>query len=688
MPQDIITENDIHFAEEILLKHGKTFNPERVNFIKDLTTLDLQAVPGSGKTTALLAKLLILEKKLPFPDGSGILIISHTNTAINEIKDKLFKYCPKLFSYPNHIGTIQSFVDDFLAFPYYKVKYNKKPIRIDNEIYFENIDRMLDKIWLHTYDLGEDVNSKIGYIKNANPNLFYNCRFSFSTDGKAILTDGNTTEKLNIKKPKGNTREENYFDYTDAEKHSLYKWFLKFKLEIIEKGILHFDDAYFLANTYLKRIPQIKEILQKRFSYVFVDEMQDMDIYQYDIIEKIFYDGGNSVSVVQRIGDKNQSIYNSVKEENIWQDRQNILRIAGSMRLSSPIADIVKNFALHTEDDFNIVGLNECTIKPHILLYEDSSITQVIAKFAEIIKECKENNQFINLHYPFKVICWNTEWKNQTDAQNTSKARLIDYYSTFTKDNNKSKIDFNSLKCYLLYYDKKRKTLEPIRKNILNFFLKILRMENISYTDGSIYTKRKMINFIKSKNTDFAEYNLFSLNLYNWCIDLLKEKLSDVLISIKEYLPQFFALFSNNNISQNTLNFINFDAELVEVEEDLEDTPNSNIYKLDDIKIEITSVHAVKGQTHCATLYLESFFERGYGNYESERLRNQFLENQTVSQTLESLTNSKDKIIQSSKMVYVGFSRPTDLLCVAIHKNRFNERLSNIDRNKWEIIEI
>lgn len=688
MPQDIITDNDINFAEKILLKQGKTFNPERVNFIKELTTLDLQAVPGSGKTTALLAKLLILEKKLPFPDGSGILVISHTNTAINEIKDKLFKYCPKLFSYPNHIGTIQSFVDDFLAFPYYKVKYNKKPIRIDNEIYFENINRMLDKIWLHNYDLGADVNSKIGYIKNANPNLFYNCRFNFSTDGKAILTDGNTTEKLNIKKPKGNTREENYIDYTDVEKHSLYKWFLKFKLEIIEKGILHFDDAYFLANSYLNRIPQIKEVLQKRFSYVFVDEMQDMDTYQYDIIEKVFYNDGNSGSIIQRIGDKNQSIYNSVKEGNIWQDRQNILRIGGSMRLSSPIAEIVKNFALHTEDDFDIIGLNECTIKPHILLFEDSSITNVITKFAEIIKECKESNQFINLHYPFKAICWNTEWKNQNDAQNISKARLTDYHNTFTKENNKSKIDFKSLKSYLLHYDKKRKTLEPIRKNILNFFLKILRMENISYIDGSIYTKRKMIDFIKSKNVDLADYNLLNLNLYNWCIDLLKEKLGDVLISIKEYLPQFFALFSNSNISQNTLNFINLDTEVFEMEEDLENIPNPNIYKLDDIEIEITSVHAVKGQTHCATLYLESFFERGYGNYESERLRNQFLENQTVSQTLESLNNSKDKIIQSSKMAYVGFSRPTDLLCVAIHKNRFNERLSNIDRNKWEIIEI
>ena len=50
-----ITDSDIEYAEKILLKEGFTFDEaERRPFIKDLRTLDLQAVPGSGKTTVLL----------------------------------------------------------------------------------------------------------------------------------------------------------------------------------------------------------------------------------------------------------------------------------------------------------------------------------------------------------------------------------------------------------------------------------------------------------------------------------------------------------------------------------------------------------------------------------------------------------------------------------------------------------
>lgn len=112
----------------------------------------------------------------------------------------------------------------------------------------------------------------------------------------------------------------------------------------------------------------------------------------------------------------------------------------------------------------------------------------------------------------------------------------------------------------------------------------------------------------------------------------------------------------------------------------------TNYYKEGGLDIEITSVHAVKGQTHCATLYLESFYNRGYGNYESERLRNQFLGYQTVSETLLTVSTSHEKIKQSAKMAYVGFSRPTDLLCIAIHKSRFESALSEINRDDWEII--
>lgn len=645
-----ISDEEIQYAERLLLPAGKTFDDERKAFIHNFNTIDLQAVPGSGKTTALLAKLVILERKLPFADGSGILVLSHTNAAIDEIKEKIQKHCPRLFSYPNFIGTIQSFVDEFLAIPFYVHKCKKKPNRIDHEIYnevatkrYNNLPNSAAKSWLNNQHDPE--------------NLFKNFRFDI---------DLNLTNGMN-----GNIVLRSNSNSTS------YKTFKTIKQQILLSGVLNYDDAYFLAECYLKEIPNIRTILQKRFSFVFVDEMQDMDTHQYNLLEKIFYDDGNSVSRIQRIGDKNQAIYNSVKATDVWQDRADILRLNGSQRLSKPVADVVKKFALYSDATFDIVGKYECEIKPHILVFETANIGSIIPRFAQIVKA----NGLENSEKPIKVVCWNTDWKDDEASRNdATKLRLEDYHKGFKKEKGKPKQDYDNLKSYLLYYDKKQ-TLEPLRKNILNAFLKILRLENINTPDDRPYTKKILIDFIHDK--DIQKYEELNLNLYNWSIGIIQEKTEDVWNGIKAYVPTLLEMFEKT-ISASS-DFINTDnAELPD--ENAEILAPTNHYKEEGLEIEITSIHAVKGQTHCATLYLESYFQKdGNGanakSYESQRLKDQFLGTQIQSTV-------GDRVKQSTKMAYVGFSRPTDLLCIAIHQDRFNALQDTINTDIWEIVTV
>lgn len=446
------------------------------------------------------------------------------------------------------------------------------------------------------------------------------------------------------------------------------------KKRLLNKGILNYNDAFTLANIYLNKHNSIKSLLQKRFSFVFVDEMQDMDTHQYNLLEKVFYDDGNSISIIQRIGDKNQAIYNSVKAIDVWEDRAEVLRLNGSQRLSKPIANFVKRFALYNDVNFNIVGMNVCVIKPHILKFENETIGNLIPQFAHIVKAYKEQGSFTNPERPIKVVCWNTDWKeDDTSRQDDAKLRLEDYHIGFRKEKSKPKQDYDCLKSYLLFYDKSKQTLEPLRKNILNSFLKILRLENINTLDGRPYTKKKLIDFIRVK--DHQKYEELKLNIYNWSMGVIKGNANDVFEGIRAYIPNFFAIFSEVAPS-TSISFINNDTtRLFEI--NVEKLEISNHYKEQGLEIEITSVHAVKGQTHCATLYLESYFQ---GNYESERLTNQFLGN--------AFDDKRVHHKSSTKMAYVGFSRPTDLLCIAVHKDRFDKYLSGINKEEWEIIDI
>jgi DNA helicase-2/ATP-dependent DNA helicase PcrA len=330
-----ITDEQVKLAENALLPEENSFDRERVTFIKDLTTLDLHAVPGSGKTTALLAKLIALEQHLPFSDRSGILVISHTNAAVDEIKNKIGHICPRLFGYPNFIGTIQGFTDAFLTIPYYKTLYRRRPVRIDDEIYNENhFPDWNFKAWLDR--------------RSDKEKLLYKYRLR---DGDNLTLELESTP------------------FIFGKHTSTYKKLLAIKKEVREKGYLCFDDAYILAQEYLAKYPGIIDILKKRFQFVFVDEMQDMDKHQYELLETLF---GDATGIVyQRIGDKNQAIFHDESEmADIWNER-NVKKLIGSHRLHPETACIVQNLGL---SPIEIIG-NRCNsdgspigIKPVMLV--------------------------------------------------------------------------------------------------------------------------------------------------------------------------------------------------------------------------------------------------------------------------------------------------------------------------------
>lgn len=256
-------EIDLHIeqAEKILLNEG-TFDDERKNFIRSVETCDLLAVPGSGKTTALLAKLYCIAQNMPFEDGSGILVLSHTNHAIEEIEKKLENYCPKLFQYPNFIGTLQSFINKFLA----------------NQGCFEDYET---------------------YIKKNDNDLIYNIILNRVRSSRTLLNFLNSKKRdnevlLDVIKDIKFTAQNFYCNrFGRAKTLSFTSDSGRLLKEIYDdlksSGFISFADSYSLANKYINNHYDIKKIMQKRFKFVFIDEMQDSEDYQINIIEDIFF---------------------------------------------------------------------------------------------------------------------------------------------------------------------------------------------------------------------------------------------------------------------------------------------------------------------------------------------------------------------------------------------------------------
>lgn len=688
-----ITDEDIKYAESILLKTGQKFDDERVEFLRNLNTIDLQAVPGSGKTTVLLAKLLIFERYMPFKNGSGILVISHTNAAIDEIKSRIGAYCPKLFSYPNFVGTIQSFVNEFLAKPYISQKFNIHINKVDTSLFENHLLSEFKRIaWSADY---------------GKPTSFFWGRNINKAKKKAIKSSENEKEVCNreIDKEIRNL----YFDYSDNQiklitdkkcllkdpSNKKYQGIKKVIEDTLKSGFLSFEYAYIFANHFLKNNSIILGLLQRRFQYIFVDEMQDMDEHQYQILEMLFFDGGSSKSVYQRIGDKNQAIFNGeIKLDEIWIDREIVKEITGSHRLSPLNASLTNKFSLTKS---NIVGLNsDSQIKPILLVYTLANKEQLIEQYTSIINKLTEDGLFPETSSKaISVVAWVTR-KKDDETQIT----LPSYYPNYSREQKRPKSEYDCLAQYLICFEQMNNSLKPIASNIKNAILKSFRVANIRDDDEKLFKESTFKKLLQEKSILDEKVVKFEKKIYIWSINVIRGNHKHVLGELQAYIISIFSEFFSEHTPCNKFLYDNYVVNDISI-----------LTEAEDPSLIFNTVHGVKGQTHLATLYLESFY---YSEYESTQMSEVFsglsslelikdIENKVTRLNVEIISlnekgkkgavkrqkeiktlNTKiDNIKKYSKMLYVGFSRPTHLLAFAVEENRFNELTINDDF--WDV---
>jgi len=479
-----IKSENIAKAEQLLLPDGCHFDEERIQFINRLESGDLLAVPGSGKATVLRAKLYCMAKELPMKDGRGILALSHTNVAVDELKKMLQNHCPQLFEYPNFIGTIQEFVDTFLALPYYVQMYGHREDMIDEDRYVQVCERFMSlQRWESTY-----LARKLMYAKD-----YRKIRLGYADDGRKILRFGIEGNEVLIEPEAKWVREGN----AEEKVAQLIDFLFRMKEKILDCGVLHYDDCYYLAETNIREHSDIIDILRKRFAYVFVDEAQDMKGYQLNIIDKCF----NCASVVlQRIGDPNQSIFDGFSMDNTWENR-NPFFINNSLRLTHEVASVVNCLVLERGDDgqgnaqFVVNGLRaqEPVIPRYLLLYTQDSIGGLKEKFKEVIRSHHLESIAEAKKYGFHIVGWNSEAKNDV-----AHRRLEDIFPEYHRCLSKPNANPDTLSEHI-QLERHVGNFQESRKTVLEVFVKVVRMAEQRPADGRMFTAKKLLSVVKEK---------------------------------------------------------------------------------------------------------------------------------------------------------------------------------------------
>lgn len=229
----------------------------------------LLAVPGSGKTTVIVARTGYL-LQVAGVDPRNILTITFTKAAAREMKERFIK---KFNIGPNdpvpHFSTINSFCLSVIR-TCQREKGVKIPMLVPNN---SSIIRDIARRMMKDYPSDATVNSlgqSIGKAKN---------------------------ELMDDEQLKG--IDEKVLDFRD--------FFHAYQSHLAQNGLMDFDDQLLMADELLDQFPDILARAKRRYRYISLDEAQDTSLVQHIIVQKLVGRNGN----IFMVGDEDQSIYGS-----------------------------------------------------------------------------------------------------------------------------------------------------------------------------------------------------------------------------------------------------------------------------------------------------------------------------------------------------------------------------------------
>lgn len=614
--------------ERLLLPKGCHFAEDAKSVIDCWKSTNVLACPGSGKTTVLMAKLQHLADRMPLAQGRGICILSHTNVAVDEIKKRLTgDATAKILGYPNFAGTIQSFVDSFIVFPFLRSRV-RSPIRMVSREEFAKaawdeigtiksyagLKAFINKLYARSRKWCESEEKLIN-------GLFFDVQGNLCLGGSIVAKAATQSAKSFA-----------------GLKHLL----------LINDGLMTYDSAYEYADRILRKYGDlIRPVISSRFQFVFIDEYQDCSDAQRNLLADIF-DGTDTV--VQRIGDLDQAIYNSINSAlaSKWDASGRCLEIAEANRYGEEIARVVSK--LRTGQKAIVSQRGQQNRKPVLFVYHEGAEKQIIMAFAEKIR--REN---LDPHGIFKAIGMVAKGKGTT---------ISDYWNCFADDSLPSAQDGWGYYRQEIVQQLDAGRLYKVTQAIEELIVQVARCRNIRTEGDRFYTKTRVRKIIAEKVDDvFREGILQLATTYMSEPNKVERHILMLLCSICQNL--FGGVWSEEELSCELLAASGTEARRQPLP-----------FSCDDgITVSLSTIHGVKGETHDATLYLET--EHGRGS-DLKRIMPLFIGKALPAQEI---------VERTRRCAYVGMSRPRHLLCVAMKAKTYDGNEVAFAKD-WEVIHI
>jgi len=637
-----VTNEDIAWATRLLnlpadAFYGKDQRDPRQEALKSMEQLDVAACPGSGKTTLLVAKLAILAEKWLYRTR-GICVLSHTNVARNEIETRLGSTTTgrRLLSYPHYIGTIHGFVNEFLAIPW--LRSRGYPIKmIDSEICESRRWNKLAPNWRAALENKHVDKSKLRIL---------------DTSFKLAKKDG-------------------MFPFADHT--NTYKEFKRVCEETAMDGYHCYDDMFIWACDMVDKLPGLVNVIRDRFPLLFIDETQDNSEEQSAILHQIFI-AGNGAVIRQRFGDGNQAIFDSMGAKEATTDKfpdDTVKKeLPNSHRFGQVIADLADPlglvpYVLKGQGPKTSLASGVSEGQHTIFLFAEDRATKVIDAYAKLLITTFSEHEL--REGIFVAVGQRHRPPDQKEAHKVPR-HIGDYWPDYDPELTRPDPTPQTFVQYVFAGMTRAKALGEVYPSVEKIAEGILRLARMIEGTKDCPHRRYNHQYVLELLEGYAEvWGSYDDLIARFAVQReapTKETWNDHWCAIVRKIAE--------TIAGTPLSSPEVNSFLVWKDEpDGSETPSvvprshDNVYRYphDDPKVHIRvgSIHSVKGQTHTATLVLETFWQK----HNLDSLAPWLYGNNSGGQS--------DGVQQQVrlKLHYVAMTRPAHLLCLAMKLDTF-----------------
>lgn len=609
------------FAALIELTPDLNFDDEeRRAVLLENQSCDINAAPGSGKTTVLAAKLLMLSRRWT-SSRTGVCVLSHTNVARDEIQRRLGASHDgsRLLTHPHYIGTIHAMVNQFLALPYLRSNGMTVDV-IDNDIFARRALALAQANFGLKFYMQK--NASVGPMVEG---LVY----------KGASLDL-TSESGSLPKPGAKT----------------LPTIAGIKEKLTAEGIFRHADMFAYAERMLTQFPKVRAQLSRRFPVVFIDEMQDTSWEQERLLQLMF----DETVIIQRFGDINQRILgNPEGAENLTFPRGDILPISTSKRFGPHIAQSVARTQLSGTP---VTGEGEDRQASMLIVYNTGRVQDVISTFGGHVLDRFNDTDLASGQV--KALCA----RKQGDAVKQVAGRtLLDYWPTSGGDQSPG---LKLVRFWALLGGPKpavnasfSSRFEEIRRAL---FL-VLRAAKAEIVDG-LKTDHQLIRKLRDADVDVSAFRLLIRDL---CMKNVSDADEARRIRIVNFLYMRLRPLLPNHMTPQIFAalpvFERPEAMAIHGAHRSMCSIEKNGRSLD---IHIGTLASMKGETHLATLVMESL------GHPSRRF-----DLQLALPIIAGIGTRSGKMPETQlsqfRNLYVGMSRPTSFLCLAVNTERVSD---------------